>query len=422
MISKNPFRKTTNLNFWVITNAGFETRKILENEINNFRKIFPHYTISITVNPWSQAWDDLMLLVKKKKETSLPDIVQIGSTWSGTLAYLGAIQEITAYIDEGIQKDFIPQALETCYYPGTKKIFSVPWFSDVRALYYRTDVMKEINANVESLDNWNSFMDVCSKIDELRKMGRRIYPLRLSGQMAGILIHDLAPWVWSAGGDFLTADGSRAIFNQEPASIGIRWYFDLIKNGYIPFNMYDGLITAGTFFSGQFAMQFSGMWPVSSIFNHHHPDYNRLVSNNYGVTLVPKGLAGRYTFFGGSNLAITKFCSQNEEAMELLKFLISPTSQVRHAKSIGMFPSTMSSFQQHFGQNLEVGSAFKASLECARTLPRALTLGTIEKIVGTMADNILRHIRYGKYTAKILQDELNQAAEEANSILSIYEA
>jgi len=421
MASKKTYQKPVVLNFWVIANAGFETRRILEAEIEHFRKFFPNYRINITVNPWSQAWDDLMSIVKNKKKALLPDIVQIGSTWSSTLAYLGATQDLTPYIKDNIKKDWIPQALESCIYPGTYKIFSVPWFSDIRVLYYRKDVLKEINMDAGCLEDWDSFLITCREINELRKKGRRIYPLRLSGQMAGILIHDLAQWVWSSGGDFLSADSRKVIFNQAPSTDGIQWYFDLLKHGYIPFNPHQGVIPTGTFFSGQFAMQFSGMWPVHSYFNKKHPDHNKTVTQNYGIAPIPRGPGGRYTFFGGSNLAVTKYCKQMEEAIELIKFLTSTPSQTRHAVSVGMFPATMSGFQGFFGHNEEAGSIFKKSLTFARTLPKVLTLATIEKIIGTMCENVLNDIRYNRYNDSLLQEHLNQAAEEANYILSIYE-
>jgi multiple sugar transport system substrate-binding protein len=362
-----------------------------------------------------------MSIVKNKKKSLLPDIVQIGSTWSSTLAYLGAIQELTPFITDSIKKDWIPQALESSLYPGTFKVFSVPWFTDIRVLYYRKDILREINMDANSLEDWDSFLIVCREINELRKKGRRIYPLRLSGQMAGILIHDLAQWIWSSGGDFLSVDGRKAIFNQSPTIDSIRWYFDLLKHGYIPFNAQNGVMPTGTFFSGQFAMQFSGMWPVHSYFNKKHPDYNKVVAQNYGIAPVPRGNGGRYTFFGGSNLAVTKYCKQMDEAIELIKFLASTPSQARHSSSIGMFPSTMSCFQGFFDQNEEAGTVFKKSLGFARTLPKVLTLATIEKIIGTMCENILNDIRYNQYSEQQLNEHLNQAAEEADYILSIYE-
>lgn len=416
-MSKSPIT----LNFWVMPNAGFTTRLILEKEIKNFQKRHPHYHINLTIHPWSKAWDALMSFVKNKTATAAPDIVQIGSTWSGTLTYLGVLQNITNSFPVQGRKAFVRHALESGFYPGTDQLYSIPWFLDIRVLYFRHDLLKKIKKEPADLDTWEGFREVCTALKKLSKKKSTLYPLRLSGQKAGILVHDIAPWIWGAGGDFLSSDRKVSQFSNPDAFFGIQWYFSLIQSGIIPVISKEGFVPPGNFFSGEYAMQFSGIWPLQIFTNPRVPDYNATVAKEYGVALFPRGRAGRWTFFGGSNLGITSFSKYPAEATEFMQYLVSSESQERHGRAIGMFPSVKSAFDNMAALKPEVGSVFRESLNIARLLPSILSLGTIEQILGATTEQVLQLLIRKKYTPELLKTEIQRAAREANYILSLYE-
>lgn len=421
MVNFHTSKHTIPLNFWVMPNAGFATRRILETEIMHFRKVHPEYRVNIVIHPWSKSWDALMGFVKRKQLSPAPDIIQIGSTWSGTLAYLGILRNITDSFTVHSQKMFIRHALESGYYPGTEQIYSIPWMVDVRVLYYRTDLLAKIKKEPSAFETWEGFLDVCRAFKRLFKDNRHLHPLRLSGQKAGVLMHDIAPWVWGAGGDFLSEDRAKTRFTDKDPLFGIKWYFDLISSGIIPVTSEEGIMPPGSFFSGEYGMQFTGIWPLPILTDPRNPDYRPEVANNYAVALMPKGRAGRWTFFGGSNLAVTSFSRYPAEAIELVHFLTSPASQERHSRAIGMFPGTKQAFDSMASLNPAVGGIFRESLKCARLLPQVLTLGTIEQIWGDTTEQILKLIMLKKYSSSTIKTEIQRAAREADYILSLYE-
>ncbi|MFH1378834.1 MAG: extracellular solute-binding protein [bacterium] len=410
------------LNIWVMPNAGFSTRKILQTEIINFQKIHPEYQINLSINPWSKAWDAMMGFIKGRTVSPPPDIIQVGSTWSSTLTYLGVLRNITDSFTVQSRKAFIRHALMSGYYPGTDQIYSIPWFVDLRVLYYRKDLLEKINCLPDDLDTWEGFKAVCTEFKRLFQKDETCYPLRLSGQRAGILMHDIAPWIWGAGGDFLASDGKKSVFNQTDALYGIEWYFDLIKSGIIPLVNKDGILPPGSFFTGEYALQFSGMWPLKILTCSNDPEYRALVSKTYGVTLTPQGKAGRWGFCGGSNLGVTTFTKYPAEAIEFVRYLVSSESQGRHGQSIGMFPSLKSAFDEMAALKPEIGKVFREALNHGRLMPQVLTLGTLEQILGDTTKQILQLILAEKYSKSTLHAEIQRAAREADYILSLYEA
>jgi len=88
------------LNLWVMPNAGFDTQRIMQKELAHFRRENPGYDVKLTVHPWHFAWDRLIAVAKHKDYFEPPDVVQIGGTWNTTLAALGALSDLTDYLDD----------------------------------------------------------------------------------------------------------------------------------------------------------------------------------------------------------------------------------------------------------------------------------------------------------------------------------
>ena len=48
------------LNLWVMPNAGFDTQRVMQRELSQFKKENPEYEVRLTVIPWFFAWDRLI--------------------------------------------------------------------------------------------------------------------------------------------------------------------------------------------------------------------------------------------------------------------------------------------------------------------------------------------------------------------------
>ncbi len=412
----NPIR----LNLWVMPNAGFDTQRIMQKELAFFRRENPGYDVKLTVHPWHFAWDRLIAVAKHKDYFEPPDVVQIGGTWNTTLAALGALSDLTDYLDDIERTDIVRPIWNYCYEPTRTKAYSLPWFLDARVLYYRQDILSKLNLTAEDLGTWKGFREACERLHN-SKLGKTYFGLPLPGQKEGILIHDLAPWIWGAGGNFLSSDRHFALFH-EPASLkGIDFYFRMMVDHMIPLLGRDRFST-GDFFSGQFAFQLSGVWPISSFLNPRYPYYQPEVARHYGISVFPSGPAGQVTYLGGSNLAIVNGTQHPHAAWKLIKFLTSPDSQVRHSRQIGMLPSRYTAMEELLSSApVHVAEVFRHSLRVARTLPCAATLGTIERIIGRVSQNLMAAVRESRYDESVLTQEMTAGAKESDYILSLYE-
>jgi multiple sugar transport system substrate-binding protein len=406
--------RSVELNLWVMPNAGFQTRRLLNRLLEPFHRSHPHIQVKVWVFPWSVAWDRLMTVLKHSHWPVVPDVIQIGSTWTCTLAFLGTLKELTTGMSDIDRDNFIPTVFESCYLPRSRKLFAVPWFMDLRVLYYRRDILKSVKAGPEDLDTWDSFRRVCQAVKRARSRHRK-HILAMSGQKGEVLIHDLAPWIWGAGGNFLTPDERQAAFQREDSAEGLKYFFSLMADGYIPLLGRDRF-SSGNFFSGHAMFQLSGYWPF------HDPKRDGVppeVAKNFGVAPFPLGPAGRFTYLGGSHLAISTQTRYPEESWALLRYLSLPETQKQHAQAIGMLPCRPTELPELFSRHPQAGDVFLESLTYARLLPQVPLLGTLERMFVRVTSNLVKKIVEKDYTPMKLQSVLSEAAQEADYLVSL---
>ncbi|MCK4906386.1 MAG: extracellular solute-binding protein [Spirochaetes bacterium] len=413
---------TVQLNFWLMPIGDFDTYNVLRKEISNFEKKYPKIKIEPTIIPWSHVWDRLVNYHKHRGELAPSDVIQVGTTWASTLSYLGVLQKISKYFSKDLIDDIIPALKDSSRSPESGELMCMPWLADIRMLYYREDLLKKHNYSKNDLQDIESFKKVCMSIQKSRKSDKDPMAYRLSGSTETVLIHDLAPWIWGMGGTFLSHDKKSITLDSDKARKGIHWYFDLVNSLYgkqHEKNMY-GIMPSGTFFSGNYAMEIIGKSPLNSIANLKHSDYSHEVAKSYKTTPIPAGPNGSVPFIGGSSLAIPKWSRHPEEAAEWIRFLISSKSQLRHGYNIGIFPSRVSLLKKYFKEYSNDYEVIKTTLENGRSLPNSPLLGTLERIINAFSDRVLKAIKFGKYSNKYLDEEITQAALEANYIFSMY--
>jgi|GEM_PF-911034 len=417
----------TDLHFWVMPNAGFATRRVLDPLIREFEHLNPRVKIRLSIHPWSLAWNRLVEVVKGRFGGNKPDVFQVGTTWVATLAHLGALDKVPhmgVFPNEDHQSSYI-------WDPGSQadsgeELFCVPWFIDVRALYYRKDLFELVGLSPDLLQDWKGFFNVCTELKKyLRRSGAStniLAPLVLPGQKPSVLMHDIAPWVWGAGGDFFSGDLTVATLDAPETITGCEFYYDLINQGFmvIPERDFELRDFGCGFFNGRYAMQFSGSWPVDSFLNPQYPFSHIEVVNGFDMEMFPAGPHGRFTFLGGSNLAVSSAGQKKDLAWEFVKFLSEPQRQLAHSRGVGALPARLASMDTLFENHSHARRVFMDSIGHARRLPRLVELGSVEQILYQMGTNLLDTIRTGTYNHVRLHEELIKANTEMNSVLSLH--
>ncbi|MBN2190149.1 MAG: extracellular solute-binding protein [Candidatus Aureabacteria bacterium] len=413
----------TVINFWLMPNADFDTLGVLQQEISNFEQQNRNIHIEPTIIPWAHAWDRLMNYYKHQDELAPPDVIQIGTTWVPSLTYLGVLRDMRDFFDYSITEDIIEPLKNVPKSPNTDMILCIPWFSDIRLLYFRKDVLKKFGFGVADIGDFESFRNVCMTIQNSRKSDDDIMAYKLSGHPETIFIHDIAPWLWGMGGNFLSSDLRRIAFDKPEARNAFKWYFHLVNDLFAGTEGKYGITPPGTFFSGRYAMEINGKSPFYNLANLKHSDFSPEVVENYDLTQVPKGPKGSFPFVGGSCLATPKLCRYPEEASEWIRYLISPESQLRHCYVIGAFPSRTSLLKEFFKGYEQYHEAITTALKNGITFlytPYSSLVGSLEKIITAFTDRVLLQIRTGKFSEEIVDEEIAKAAAEANYITSIH--
>jgi multiple sugar transport system substrate-binding protein len=298
----------------------------------------PGTTVRVTVLDWESGWNKITAAAASRRG---PDLLELGTTWMPAIAAMGGLEPLSAAqlaeVDNGAP--YYPELWKTTQVFGRRGVYGLPWYADVRAAFYRTDVFRQAGVDpAQAFATWDSFHAALRRINGITVNGKRIGALAYAGKNDWNVVHNLAPWIWNAGGDVLTADAKRSALDTPPALRAIDFYSRLAVEGLVPSNALekDSDILEGAWVGGEYGVIFSGPWLVRRIFE---APPGSGVRENFDVAPYPAGPHGHATFFGGSNLAIFKGSRHKAEAWDLVKYLGGKAPQVRLSLLSSMMPA-----------------------------------------------------------------------------------
>ena len=277
-----------------------------------------HVHVNLMALDWVSGWEKI---VDMALHGNAPDVSEIGSTWTASLASMNALRPYSAMEIRalGDKRAFLDSSWDSCSLPGDTAVWAVPWLSDVHILYYRRDALEKGNIPAD----FGSPAGLERTLTALQQAGHR-YPLSLIVEQEPNLMHDAASWVWSEGGSFLDTSGVKVAFDQDQALRGFLNYFNLrrfLASGYADnqgswnkFLNSERLVAIGTpahYFQAQ----------------HRNPEDVK----TWGAASVVGS-----SFVGGTNLVIWKNPRQITAALEFVRFL--------EAKATG-FPASPHAFR-----------------------------------------------------------------------------
>ena len=407
----------TPIKFWLMPNGGFESEQTINREIAIFEKQNPGIKVECETFSWSRSWFRLMQAIKEK---SGPDIIQIGTTWIGTLGYLGAVHKLDKQIDK--KNKFIPAFLGMCRFYD--HLWALPWFCEGRVLFYRKDVLKASGINPRDVTNWENFKLACAKISRAPGARANISPLGFSGQKEQVILQDIGSWIWSNGGDFLSQNSKHAALTQTETRQGLKFFAQLISDNHISkasLEQNTGEVAENFFMHGAYAFMFSSSWPLQVYLNSSSKHFiGRHNLSNFGVIPVPSGPAGAFNFAGGSALAVTSFSQNPDKTMKLLEFLTSRGSMSRYCKNINMLPGRTDA---PIGLNADKSTikVFQdAVTKSGRSFPIHPLWGSIEQIILNGMAYTLREFILNKYNQNAFFHNMSDINQEIEYMFSVF--
>lgn len=423
-VTKTDF-KGTKLTMWIMPNSAKAKEDLLA-----VLKPFTDKTgieVDITVLDWGIALDKLSTSAISGVG---PDIVQMGSTWVGQFGAMGALADLREFFPEPLEDKFLKSAYATAKLVGKEELVSIPWMSDMNLFYYRKDVLEKAGLTPEdTFKDMASFKSSLGKISGMDVDGKKIAAFVYPGKNDWNIIHNLAGYIWSFGGDYISADGKTPMMTDPKTVEGIMYYISLVREGLVPKHALEknSSDTEGMIANGDAAIVQAGPWNIKVIEDtikgvKVEGEEDSVPSKMDKVDIAPAmaGPAGRFAFSGSSNLSIYESSKNKAAAAEVLKYLsLDPEAQIAYATVTSLYPSLSVVGDMPYIKDNAFRTKVKESMILGRSYPCIATWAPIETILtknlGVLFD-IVAEVD-GKYSDARVLEVLKQTDKEMLEVI-----
>ncbi|ORT61513.1 extracellular solute-binding protein [Streptomyces sp. CB03238] len=260
---------------------------------------------------------------------SAPDVIEYGNTDTAGYVKDGGLADVTAEFGAWAEaKDTDPTARASVTVDG--KVYGAPLFVGVRALYYRTDVFRELG-----LAPPRTQAELIATAKKIRTAKPELYGIAVGGAYT----YGALPFIWANGGELATEkNGSyTSVINGAAARTGITAYTSLFSDDNCPAAKcasMGGNATVTAFASGKAAMAIGGDFSRAAVEAGE-------AKGRYAVVPLPGVTAGSIApaFAGGNNIGVLKSSSHRTLAVDLMKSLAGKDTQRRLFDAMGFLPT-----------------------------------------------------------------------------------
>jgi len=314
----------------------------------------------------SRYGDKETVYIAQSQAKAAADIAHFQHRAIPMFADRGFIMDLTPFIEkEGGQK-FLAQwdqkALETCKYKG--KIYCLNDYVNPLALLYNTQHFKEAGLDPNKPPtNPAELLDYAKK---LTRGGR--YGIGLIGSRQEGLFMRLNPFIWGAGGEFLTPDNKRSALDSPEALEGFRAYVELFsKHKVVP----PGVIEQGaqevrTQIAHEKVSMEIGVIQAPLIYKAINPNFK--VDEVMAAAAIPSGKKRVSSVEYGMRV-ISAFTKNPEEAWKVYKAWVSKDVQLRNFKIYGVMSARVDVKNSPEIQNNKFAKVFGAQAPYGKIEP-----------------------------------------------------
>jgi multiple sugar transport system substrate-binding protein len=415
------------LQLWIMPNSQ-DPIPDMQMILYNFELENPGVEVNVTLLDWNSAWSRITMAATTG---SAPDVVQMPTSWAAAVTRMGALASLDSLLNvSGGDSAFVDPLMHVARPLGSDSVTSIPWFVDVRPLYYRRDVLARIGVNPASIVTWNDFINVLQKIQQAHLVieGVPVEPIGFAGKQDWNIVHDFAPWIWGAGGDILNEQGTKSRIADSASIAGMLFYLHLVRDGY---NSRHNLTKnpaqlSADFDEGHFAFWFDA---TNKTVYFDSPRFlggqgKGITARNYSCMLPPSSVSGRKAiyFAGGSNLSVFKFTKHRREAEALVRYLTARADvQLEQTRLSGFMPALRAAYEYPLFKEDEKRSVFEAMVSHAKTYPAVDYWGEIETEIllrrfGNLFD-IITSSPQNVWPEQALVNEIRMTDQELNKYI-----
>ncbi len=297
-------------------------------------------------------------------------------------------------------KDIFPSFIDK-YPEFGNKVYSLAFMRSMQVMYYNADMLNSIGMT-QPPATWNDLLKACAA---LVKGDVVCYEMPGGGDAS-----TFASWVFSNGGDMISADGKTVAFDQQPGIDTMTFLGNLFTNKYaiVQAKAYQDQTD---FSLGKVVFTFGSTAGL--------PYYATAIKQagkvqNWGIAPGPHTTPNPVVDIYGPSVTIFKTTTAKQQAAFLfLKFLMSKDANAQWVQATSYFParaSTKDALTDFIKANPLYGNAY-GWLQYGRGEPTQAAWNPIRNFIG----DAMVTVANGKATPT---DALKQAAQKANAALA----
>ena len=284
--------------------------------VTDFTTANPTIKVNVTVSDWEPYWDKLQTGLAGG---AAPDVFAMDGPLGPDYQTRDVLLDLTPYIqrenydlgqlDGNAVKDFTTA-------DGAQ--FGLPRDLNVIALYYNKAMFDAASiAYPDASWDWDKLVEVSKQLTKDTNGDGTpdqwgVYTETTDMENAW------SSFVWQAGGDILSADGTKSALDTDQAAQGIQFLQDLIWKDKVSPDPAIFAETGDAFEQGKAAMEINGSWLVAT---------HEAAGIQFGIAPLPKGPASQATSVNPTGAVVYKGTKSPDAAWALLKYLASPVAQ-----------------------------------------------------------------------------------------------
>ena len=382
--SKQP---SDQLVFW-----QFQPPEVMDALIAQFERENPGITVRVETLTWQSGYEKIVMAVSSG---SLPDLLELGSTWFAKFAGEGALEDVT-----GRTADLTDRLVmwDLATYEG--KRFGIPWLIGSRALFYNKDLLARGGLSPDAPpETWSELLSAARAIHDPEG---GVYGFGMNAGERYVLFKKFMPFAWGNGGAVVASDLKRSEMDSPANLEALRFYLSLK-----PYSILERQDMIDQMFAqGKIGLVISGGWNLKRI----PEDAPGL---KYGVALVPRPDArGTHASFAGAEILVFPRGSRLEPAAKLARFLTASRQALKIAGEVkSVQPASRDALSDPYYADHPMERLLLEQCETSYSPPPIPAWQEIEEVINTRLEQCL----YDKLTP---EEALGTIDREINAILA----
>ncbi|MFI7106142.1 extracellular solute-binding protein [Nonomuraea sp. NPDC050227] len=372
------------ITMWAMGNEG----ELLPEFVKKFEAANPGVKVDVTAIPWDSAYQKFQTAIAAG---NVPDLAMM----PGLPVFKDAFAPVPEAIDTA---GMYPGAVSTGTIGG--RLLEVPWYVDVRALYYRTDLARKAGWDKPPA-TWDELRRMAADLQ--RKAGAK-WGIRLPAGTTGSFLSAL--WMpWSNGAELMNADQSSWTLDTPEFAAAYEYLASYFKQRIADPNADTAPAAAvKDFLTGTTPMLVAGPFLRGAISQAGGDAF----AGKYATAPLPAGKSST-SFVGGANLVVFKAAKNPDSAWKLVQWLSEPQTQAAWYKVSGDLPATQSAWQDPALVADPTLAAFAEQLKTAKAPPQLVAFDK----VGAAGDSAIEQIIKG---GRPVADTLRKLQQQADGI------